>query len=269
MNKKKRIIIIILLIIFITTVAFLTNTYEEKLLIRKEIKTIEKKYNIFRKVNNFKLKNQERYITYYEKNKNLNYNDIVTYVNIGLDKDYYSYTTKVDLTKNNLILVNKYRKLDSNYIPNDLEEINQKYFINGNKEVQSLKKEAKIAFENLSAASIKNNTPVYGQSGYRSYNRQQNIYNDSLKTYGKAKTDIEIARPGFSEHQTGLAIDVSSTKSGNMLSFKNTDSYIWMINNAYKYGFILRYPKEKEEITGIIYEPWHFSRKMGKEKIYV
>lgn len=264
MNIKKRCIVIVLLIIFICFIVYISNCFEEKLYIKNELEILNNKYTVFKDASNFKISNQERYVNYYEKHKNLNYEDIVTYVNIGLDKPYYSYVSNADTKKRHLILVNKYNKLSKEYIPNDLESIDKTYFINGNSDVNMLKKEARKAFEKLSYDSIKNNTPVYGQSAYRSYERQVLIYDDSLKLYGKDRTDVEVARPGFSEHQTGLAIDVSSNKYGNMLSFINTSSYLWMINNCYKYGFILRYDKNKEKIHGYIDEPWHY-RYVGKK----
>ena len=255
-NNKKRLIIIIILI-FIALILFsITKIYERKLS-NKEIQTINN-YEPFKKAKNFKQENSERYIRYYEKNKNLDYEEIVTHVNIGLDYGFYNYITNSDISKNNLILVNKFLKLNKDYVPKNLEEINSKYFINGNKNVRLLKKEAKEAFEKLSNDSIKNNTPVYGQSAYRSYDRQKILYDKSLKENGRFLTDSDTARPGHSEHQTGLSIDVSSTKTGNMLTFDSTDSFNWMKYNAHKYGFILRYPEGKENITGYKYESWHY-----------
>ena len=215
-------------------------------------------YAPFKKINSFKKENTERYIRYYEKNKELDFEDVVIQVNIGLDYGFYNYIKNSDKNKNNLVLVNKYLKLSKDYVPNDLEEIKSEYFINGNQNTRMLRKEAKIMFERLSHDSIKNKTPVYGQSGYRSYDKQETLYKNAIKQNGKEQADSDTARPGHSEHQTGLTIDVSSTKSGNMLNFENTPSFKWMQNNAYKYGFILRYPKGKESIHGFIYESWHY-----------
>ncbi len=240
----------------------ITKTYEKKL-IKKDIEVMNN-YNVFKKIKNYKIENNERYIRYYEKNKNLSYEDTVIQVNIGLDYGFYNYIKNSDIKKDILVLVNKYQKLDNNYIPKDLEEINPKYFINGNKDRRKLRKEAKEAFEKLSSDSIKNNTPVYGQSGYRSYNTQKFLYENAVKNKSKEIIDSETARPGHSEHQTGLTIDVSSTKNGNMLNFEKTKSFLWMKKNAYKYGFILRYPKGKENIHGYTYESWHY-RYVGKK----
>lgn len=264
MSKKKRIIIILVLIVFIFSIVYITGIYEKKVELKKKEIEIEDQYSPFRKTNNFKNENKERYVNYYESNKDLNYEEVVTFVNIGLDKGFYSYISEADLEKDNLILVNKFHNLSSDYEPNDLETIDSKYFIGGNLDVRMMKKEAKEAFEKLSKASIENGTPVYGQSAYRPYSMQESLYNNAVASYGKDQADMDTARPGHSEHQTGLAIDVSSNKSGNMLEFGDTDSYNWMMDNAYKYGFILRYTKDDEKIHGYINEPWHY-RYVGLE----
>lgn len=258
MNKRKRVLIIVCLLIFISFIINITNIYENRIILRKKEVKIENRYSPYMETSNFKTENKERYISYFENNKDLSYEEVVTFVNIGLDKGFYNYISDANLDKSNLVLVNKFHNLDSKYVPNDLETIDNKYFINGNTDVRELKKEAKEAFEKLSSDSIKNGTPVYGQSAYRPYEMQRNLYNNAITTSGKNKADMDTARPGHSEHQTGLAIDVSSNKSGNMLTFGDTDSYRWMMDNAHKYGFILRYTKEKENIHGYINEPWHY-----------
>lgn len=218
----------------------------------------EKPKNEFKKLSYYKSENLNRYLAFQEKNKDYSIEKIVTYVNIGLDYEFYSHVNNADMSKGILVLMNKYNKLSEDYTPNDLEEIDSKYFINGNTLVRNLKKEAKEAFEMLSYDSIQNGTPVYGQSAFRPYSMQESLYNRAVSNYGQKQADIDTARPGFSEHQTGLAIDVSSTKGGNMLSFDKTESFNWMNENAHKYGFILRYKKETTGITGFMYESWHY-----------
>ena len=257
MNKNKRIIIIFVLLVIGISIFCISNVYEERRVLREKLDRIDS-YTPFKKTTNFKEENKERYVRFYEMNKNLSYEEVVTRVNIGLDYGFYNYITLSDTKKDILILTNKYLRLDEDYKPSDLEKIKVDYFINGNSKVSYLRKDARNAFERLSADSIKNNTPVYGQSAYRSYEKQSILYNSAVESYGKEKADNDTARPGHSEHQTGLAIDVSSTKTGNMLDFENTDSFNWMVNNAHKYGFILRYPKGKENIHGYIYEAWHY-----------
>ena len=113
----------------------------------------------------------------------------------------------------------------------------------------------------LSSDASKDGLDIYLSSGYRSYSVQQGIYNNYVSWYGKAVADTFSARAGHSEHQTGLAIDVNTIDD----SFAGTPEAIWLENNAHKYGFIIRYPKGKESITGYKYEPWHI-RYLGVEK---
>ena len=96
-------------------------------------------------------------------------------------------------------------------------------------------------------------------SGYRSYAYQKDVYNGLVKTLGKSVADRQSARPGYSEHQTGLAVDVAPTSGTCDLNvcFGQTPEGKWLANNAYKYGFIIRYPLNAESITGYEYEPWH------------
>ena len=100
-------------------------------------------------------------------------------------------------------------------------------------------------------------------SAYRSYDYQESLYERYLKTDKQEIVDTYSARPGFSEHHTGLAIDVDNEKLG-FDKFYLTKEFNWMQNNAYKYGFILRYPKDKEYLTGYSYESWHY-RYVGLE----
>ena len=220
--------------------------------------------NPYKKMVNYKEQNLNRYVSYKDKNSDLNYQQVVTRVNIGLDYPFYGYISDTDMSKGYQILTNKYVRLASSYEPDDLESVSDDCFISGNLYVRKMRKEAKEQFERLCLASVNNGTPVYGQSGYREYNQQEKLYNNAVSSMGKEDADNDTARPGHSEHQTGLTMDVSSTKWGNMLSFDKTDSYKWMQDNAYKYGFMLRYPKGYESIHGFVYESWHY-RYVGVE----
>ena len=113
----------------------------------------------------------------------------------------------------------------------------------------------------LSNSASKEGLNIYLSSGYRSYSYQQGIYNNYVSWYGKATADTFSACAGHSEHQTGLAIDVNSIDD----SFAGTPEAIWLENHAHEFGFIIRYPKGKENITGYKYEPWHI-RYLGVEK---
>ena len=200
-------------------------------------------------INYFKEDKLERYIKYYKKG-GLDVESIIIYVNIGLDKDYYIDAINIENQEDIDVLVNKYNKLQEDYIPKDLIEVSKKF---GN---ILLKKEAAIAFNNMCNNALKENINIYGGSGYRSYEYQKNLYNKYVKQDGLEIAETYSARPGYSEHQTGLAIDIMNK---NWQYINETDKeFNWLKDNSYKYGFILRYPKDKENITGYIYEPWHF-----------
>jgi len=257
MSCKNRVFVCLFLIVFGTLIFFMTRVYESNV-VKNNMFSEVNGYLPFEKVYGYKIENRERYVKYYDNNSSLSFEDVVIRVNIGLDRDFYGYVGNSDLGKGNCVLVNKYLRLDKDYVPSDLEEIDDEYFIYGNKNVRLLRSEARKYFEKLSYDSIRSGHPVYGQSAYRSYERQEELYDSASKNGGKMNADKDTARPGHSEHQTGLTIDVSSTKDGNMLNFESSDSYKWMIDNAYRYGFILRYPKGKEKIHGFVYESWHF-----------
>ncbi len=177
------------------------------------------------------------------------------------------YTKDIDLFGNNyykniktitepdiyLVLVNKEYKLPENYVPSKLELISNE-FANENK---YLREEAKIAFETLSKDAKNLGYRVVAVSTYRDYEYQDKLYNMYVQEKGIDYADKCSARPGHSEHQTGLAVDVEGSNR-DYDEFENSEEFVWMKENAYKYGFILRYPKGKEKITGFKYEPWHY-----------
>ena len=106
---------------------------------------------------------------------------------------------------------------------------------------------------------------VFLSSGYRGFEEQQYLFNRKVEQYGEEKAATIVSRPGTSEHQTGLACDITDEYYElKDESLENTALYQWMSKHCQEYGFIVRYPKDKEEITGIIYEPWHF-RYVGVE----
>lgn len=219
----------------------------------------------------FKEENLDRYIKYdfidtksvYDTTilkEKYNYEDTVTFVNAYLDKDYYS--NDIPLSKDKAskldVIVNKYYKLDKDYEPEDLTIINSK-FASG---TQKLRKEAADKFEEMASDMLKENLKIYAGSTYRSYSYQEGLYNRYVKKDGFKEAETYSARAGYSEHQLGLAVDVVNGK-WNYLS-EGDKEYTWLINNSYKYGFILRYPHESEYITGYVFEDWHF-RYLGIE----
>lgn len=112
---------------------------------------------------------------------------------------------------------------------------------------------ANAALKKMFAAAKSDGLNLFVQSGFRSYATQKRIYNNYVSRDGVAEADRYSARPGHSEHQTGLAFDINKID----LSFEGTPEAIWLAKNCHKYGFIIRYPKGKESITGYMYEPWH------------
>ena len=219
---------------------------------KKELK-LEKLNNIDQKIDYFNYDYIDRYIKYKEENKDLNIKQIITEVNIGLDNPYYTNTKPSKDLNKSYILVNKYNYSDKNYIPQNLEEINTQYARDGMKLVNY----AKEAFEKLAKDAKKEDLSIIAMSTYRSYNYQVNLYNRYVKEDGKEAADTYSGRPGFSEHQSGLAVDVYNGKE-DYTNFENTKEFEWMQENAYKYGFILRFPKDKTKQTGYEYESWHY-----------
>ena len=168
------------------------------------------------------------------------------------DSKFYNNIKEVN-PSNYTYIVNKNNKLSKNYVPSDLELINIKYSC----ENKYLRRKAKIAFEKMANDAKKENMNIIVVSAYRSFDYQEKLYTSYVDKLGIFRANIASSKAGHSEHQTGLAIDVSD-ETLNYDNFENTKEFIWMINNSYKYGFILRYPKAKYHITGFKYEPWHF-----------
>ncbi len=209
-----------------------------------------KKYSLTR--------NLERYKNYYKTHKELEVEEIIARVNSNLDKTFYKDVLQTDLEKDNLLIVNKFYYLEEDFIPDNLVSIDSKY---GRGEI---KEEAYQAFLELYEKASKEDLHPYISSPYRSYNRQNQLYTNYSNKDGINKADTYSARPGYSEHQTGLAMDLGTSNNTNINDFENSKEFEWMQKNAHKYGFILRYPKGKEYITGYMYEPWHY-RYVGVE----
>jgi len=153
------------------------------------------------------------------------------------------------------VVVNKTRPLKPvNYAPNDLVSVGS----------QLLRTEAAVALEAMFTDAEKAGYTIKPLSGYRSFERQSAVYDAEVRDYGQTVADTESARPGYSEHQTGWAIDVGGGGCGIENCFGNTPEGKWVAANAYRYGFMVRYTAAKEAITGYRPEPWHI-RYVGKE----
>ncbi|MGE6599719.1 M15 family metallopeptidase [Bacillus proteolyticus] len=157
------------------------------------------------------------------------------------------------------VVVNKHRKLPSNYRPNDLIVPNVKFSFDEILEKNYMRKESAIALEKLFFLAKQDGIVLHAISGFRSEKYQQSVYRRNVETQGQLQADKVSAKPGHSEHQTGLTMDVSADSVNNTLEtqFANTAEGTWLKNNAHRAGFIIRYLKGKEHITGYSYEPWH------------
>lgn len=163
------------------------------------------------------------------------------------------------------VLVNRKYLLPSSYVPVNLVEPNVRFSFSYSSDKRKMRKVAADALERLFQAGEKDGVILYGVSGYRSYARQKQIYDQNVATRGEEATNAVSAKPGSSEHQTGLTIDVSAKSVSYRLdqSFGDTKEGKWLANHAHLHGFIIRYPYGKEKITGYSYEPWHI-RFVGK-----
>lgn len=165
----------------------------------------------------------------------------------------------VSNTNNILVLVNKDYRLPSNYIPNDLVVPNIPFSFKGYHSKKLMRKDAAYALESLFRHAMEEEIDIYAVSGYRSYLRQEYIFTYKVMERGIDLANRTSAKPGESEHQTGFAMDVISPSVDYRLTqyFGETKEGKWLKENAAKHGFIIRYPKGKENITGYSYEPWH------------
>ncbi len=215
--------------------------------------------NIDKKIDYFHYTYLDRYIAYKQKNSLLSDMDIVTRVNLGLDQPFYQNTRQSNQLNKTTILVNKYIYLPEDYVPNNLTTISSDF----SSSTRQLVYEAKEAFEKMASAAKEQGYTIRAISAYRSYEYQKGLYDNYVQKDGVELADTYSARPGFSEHQTGLVVDIDNgTVDYN--NFESTEEFKWMDENAQNYGFILRYPKDKECITGYNYESWHY-RYVGKE----
>lgn len=162
------------------------------------------------------------------------------------------------------IIVNKQRPLNPlTYAPTDLVTPNVPLRTRG--EEMLVRQEAATALEAMFSDAAQEGIHLILASGYRSYNFQQSLYSRYTRELGQAAADTQSARPGYSEHQTGWAIDVGATSRQCEIEqcFGTMREGQWVADNAYKYGFVIRYAQGTENVTGYIYEPWHL-RYVGK-----
>ena len=281
--KRKPIILLVTILVIILISIFGTikivetinyhKTYEYKLLkigyTKDEVKvlnklknktkdyilSIELDKNLINLINEkyFIEKNLKEYINFMN-NKSYSLSDIVAIVNVGANNDWYTNTKKTDITKGILMLTNKFYHLDNSYNSEKMVNVSKQYSFGDN---QMLTSETFNAFLKMFKAAKVEDLTLIINSSFRSYEEQEEIYNDYKDSRGEEYANTIAAKPGFSEHQTGLSIDIQ-TYGSRASTFEEFDEFKWLQENAHKYGFILRYPKDKEYITGYNYESWHY-----------
>ena len=203
----------------------------------------------------FAEKNESLYLQYMDEYSDLD--EMMEMVNSLRYKELYTDIRPVDMSKGDLILVNKYFSLMENYYPDDLVDVDPSLGKG------QLSKKTYDAFLDLHEAAYRQGYNLRVVSAFRSYSYQDGLYNKYLKVDPKEVVDTYSARPGHSEHQTGMAIDVS-LPGVSLDDFWKTDAAKWLNENCAHYGFIIRYPAEKIDITGYMEEPWHI-RYLGQE----
>lgn len=172
------------------------------------------------------------------------------------DKTQYSLSDPASIW----VVVNKRRPLDPKpYIPADLRAPDIALRLPAASSSMQVRAEVADALQKLFAAAESNGTPLRLSSGYRSYNYQVSLYAGYVEKDGQVNADAESARPGHSEHQTGLAVDIGNANGACEVQrcFGDSAAGKWVEANSYKYGFIVRYPKDMTSVTGYEYEPWH------------
>jgi zinc D-Ala-D-Ala carboxypeptidase len=213
-------------------------------------KIIQEKYFLF--------KNLDRYVAYKEIN-NKPLKDVIAIVNTNNDSEFYTNIKETDVTKDTLMLVNKFHHLADTYAPTDIVDISLQYAYENN-QAHEITNSAFIRMANDAKEAGIN---LVINDSYRTYLVQKELYDKEVRLSGKTEADNYVARPGHSEHQTGYALDINEYGMGKA-DFENTNAYQWLLSNAHKYGFILRYPKDKEYLTGYKFESWHY-RYIGTE----
>lgn len=203
--------------------------------------------NSYQNIYYYEKENLERYQIYHGTHESLAPEDIVWRVNMELDKPFYTLLEKNDVAQRaSTLLVNKYHPLPKTYVPENLTILAGEHYVAA---------DAYQAYERMRQDMAKLGLSIKAITAYRSYDYQEQMYHSMLANGEQESVDAQIARPGYSEHQTGRAIDIGATNGSKR--FQETEEAGWIETHGHQYGFIIRYPKDQEQITGYIHEPWH------------
>lgn len=206
-------------------------------------------------------KNLTRYLNYNKDNPSTSPKDTIALVNVNRDYTYYDHDLPTNITLKETMLVNKYYHLEENYQPENLVNVNNRYYYGENHKLDKTTYDAFIDMWNDAK-----NADIYliMNSSYRTYESQVSVYDSFKNRNGTTYADSIAARPGYSEHQTGLSLDIFSKEHTTTSNFKGSPAHLWLQNNSYRFGFIERYQEGKENITGFKEEAWHY-RYVGPE----
>jgi D-alanyl-D-alanine carboxypeptidase len=196
--------------------------------------------------------NADRYKDFQERHPEMPFETVIALVNVNNDMEGYSHVDIVTEPDELHVLLNKNFLLPQDWEPEELTNIGHGFL---------LRPEAAEQLEKMRAAMRDDNLNLIIVSTYRSIARQRNLFNNAASSRGVARAERAIARPGHSEHNTGLAVDVlhrGTTGSLSSMRFERTSQYLWLVENAHEFGFILRYPQGYTNISGYIFEPWHW-----------
>lgn len=242
-----------------TIFAKLSETEQQKLIDNdkddKIISLLEQKY--------FLEKNLEDYKEYINKNNETDYAKVISIVNVHANHKWYQLELNTNEDLGMLMNVNKFYALSETYTPENLKNIDLTYAYDEEGK-NKLIDYAYDKFLELWQAANDQGFYLMVTSSYRDYESQKEIYDYRVSNWGERKADETAARPGHSEHQTGLVIDMTSKTEPLADSFTDSKAYKWLKENAYKYGFIERYPEGKTYLTGYNPKSWHW-RYVGLE----
>jgi D-alanyl-D-alanine carboxypeptidase len=251
-----------------------TKTYEYKLLNigydNEEIEILTKKLNddklnellkseyngnivSFVKEKFFIYENLDKYLEYEKQNKDYDNSKIIAIINTEANVDWFEIERETDTSKGELMLVNRLYGLNSEYTPEDIVTIPSKYAYDNIKISNSILENIQEMAEDAKAEGY----TFVVSSGFRTYKEQKSLYNSYASSYGKNEADKYVARAGHSEYETGLSFDFEPYKYTSKVSdIKTSAEYLWLRENAHKYGFIFRFESDKEYITGFSEDPW-------------
>lgn len=201
----------------------------------------------------FIAKNFKTYMSYYEENSKKSFKDVIAIVNAEANRPWYEDVKTTKVENKYLVLVNKFYSLPENYDPGVIKKFSSTYAFGD----VSAEETCYNAFITMAKRAKEDGITLVLTSGYRTHEYQKNLFDDLVKQKGEQYALDIAAKPGTSEHETGLALDIF-TYGGVMSTFKTTKTYEWLHNHAFEYGFIERYEEGKDYLTGYAPEAWHY-----------